>query len=374
MANRLGVGLRQDWGQCPAWNSNITSGVDLWEHLFGSQAAGLEGRVSSDRAGQHLTISNEVPGYKPYATRKVRESVLARSLLASNMEFYRALRNRFIAKHCDLFRPFVTSDEGRKYSDRSKYIVIGLHIRAGNGEVGEFVEKNRVIENFNDWIRQLVPIIVRYIEKELLSARHGERGEKEPLIFVATDSPITIELIRQLFATHDIAVISNSHNLDDTAGPSYLIKDKRCLKAWELQMIDMVLLSLSDVIVAGRYSSFTQTMPLTLLFSDRRSNTIVGDYPYCELEGDATSMSCFRTYQGWVARKRRQNPQRLVYNSKGVVEGDYQNTSLVDGHEDALVYPKTPKDCLERSSGFYFGNQRCLEAHLVCDRDNANCK
>ena len=375
VAKRLGVGLRQDWGKCPTRNSNSTSGVDLWRHLFVS-----ESRVSSDReegasanAGQHMTISNEVPGYKPYATRQLRESGLARSLLESNMEFYRTLRNRFVANHYNLFRSFVTSGGGRKYVDRSSFIVVGLHIRTGNGEVGEFVEKKRVIENLNLWTRHTVPIVVRYVKEERLKASKGERDEKKPLIFIATDTPSIIKSIRQLFAKNNIEVISNSHNIDEMVGPSYLIKDRRCLKAWKLQMIDMVLLSLSDVIVAGRYSSFTQTMPLSLLFSDKRSNRVVGDKPYCELEGDATSMSCFRTYRAWLGRRRKQNPQRVVYNAEGVFEGDRQNPSVVDGHEDALVYPMAPQDCLERSSTYYLDNHGCLAAHLLCESDIASC-
>ena len=375
VAKRLGVGLKQDWGICPAGNSNSTSRIELWSHLFFS-----ESRVSSKRekdpsviAGQHMTISNEVPGYKPYATRQLRESGLSRSLVESNMEFYRTLRNRFVANRYNLFRSFVTSGGGRKFVDRSNFIVVGLHIRAGNAEVGEFVEKKRVIENLNHWTRQRVPIIVRYVEEELLKASHGERDEKKPLIFIATDTPSIIKSIRQLFAKNNIEVISNSHNIDEMVGPSYLIKDRRCLKAWKLQMIDMVLLSLSDVIVAGRYSSFTQTMPLSLLFSDRRSDRIVGDRPYCELEGDAASMSCFRTYQGWVGRKRKQNPQRIVYNADGVLEGDRHNLSVFDGHEDALVYPMAPQDCLERSSTYYLDNHGCLAAHLLCESDIASC-
>lgn len=382
VANRLGVGLRQYWGECPAWNSNSTLGVDVWDHLFESQTTGLESRVwsgreksQSENAGQYLTISNEVPGYKPYATRKLRESSLARSLFESNMEFYRALRHRFVANHFDILRSFVTSDEeGRKYIDRSKYIVIGLHVRAGNGEFGEFVEKKRVIENSKSWIEQMVPIVVRYIEGELHTAIRGEGGKKQPLIFVATDTPSILQSIRLQFAENEIEVTYNPHNLDNTTGPSYLVKDRKCLKAWELQMIDMVLLSLSDVIVAGRYSSFVQTMPLSLLFSDRRNNKMVGNYPYCELEADATSMSCFRTLQGWMARQRRQNPQRIVYNKMGILEGDYHKLSTIDGHEDALAYPTAPTECLERPFEYYFGNPKCLEAHLNCDSDTANCK
>ena len=375
VAKRLGVGLRQDWGKCPVWNSNSTSWVDLWERLFslGSRVSLKREKDPSIISGQHMTISNEVPGYKPYATRQLRESGLARSLLESNMEFYRILRHRFIANHYNLFRSFVTSEGGRKYVDRSNFIVVGLHIRAGNGEVGEFVEKKRVIENLNHWTGQMVPIIVRYVEEELLKASHGERDEKKPLIFIATDTPSIIKSIRQLFAKNNIEVISNSHNIDEMVGPSYLIKDRRCLKAWKLQMIDMVLLSLSDVIVAGRYSSFTQTMPLSLLFSDKRSNRVVGDKPYCELEGDATSMSCFRTYRAWLGRRRKQNPQRVVYNAEGVFEGDRQNPSVVDGHEDALVYPMAPQDCLERSSTYYLDNHGCLAAHLLCESDIASC-
>ena len=232
VAKRLGVGLRQDWGECPAWNSNSTSGVDLWSHLFGS-----ESRASPDRekdpsanAGQHLTISNEVPGYKPYATRQLRESRFARSLLESDMEFYRTLRNRFVANHFNLFRSFVTSgEEGRKYIDRSKFIVVGLHVRAGNGEVGEFVEKKREIENLNEWVRQMVLLVVRYVKEELLTTSHAERYENKPLIFVATDTPSIFKSTRQLFAENDIQVIFNSHNFDGTMGPSYLIKDRRCL-------------------------------------------------------------------------------------------------------------------------------------------------
>ena len=383
VANRLGVGLRQDWG-CPASDAINASVIDIWEHLFGKQTiehgVSASDNVTADNINNDsrlMTISNEVLGYKPYVTRRLRESALARSLVESNMDFYRALRNQFIAENYDLFGSFVSSFEGQSYLDRSNHIVIGLHVRAGNGEVGEFVEKQRMIENLDNWIRAMVPVVARYIEEELSTISMGKRNDRRPLIFLATDAPSAKERIREEFAKTDIAVVFNSFDLNEMPGPSYLIKDGGCLTAWESQLMDMVMLSLSDTVIAGRYSSFTQTMPLSLIFSDRRRNhqrnKYGGDYPYCELGRDAKSMACFRSYQGWVGRSRSDNKHRIVYDSEGVLQGNSLNLSKSDGHEDALAYPLASKECLKQSKEYYFRNGKCLEAHLHCGEDKAAC-
>ena len=384
VASRLGVGLKQYWGTC----RRSTTGKDvpnqdisIWDHLFGkdevlihssNRHAQSYSKTSADVAPP-LLISNEVPGYKPYATRQLRDSELARQLFEASVDLYRQLRTRFLDRHHGMLRNFINK-EGEGFFDRSRYIVIGIHVRAGNGETGEFVEKDRGIEDMSDWFENMAAVVCRYIADEGLATIRGKRI----LLYVATDTASVIDLLRDAFINTDIEVLSFPQTRSNGEGPSYQVNDESCLEAWENQMIDMTLLSLSDAIIAARYSSFTQTMPLALLFGDIRGQQRHGDisYPYCEMSRDGTSMACFKSFQGWKARTRPSNPHRIIYQSSGRV--NWEGKAILDGHEDALTYPLATKDCLlvdeRKSSEYYFLHQDCLQAHLLCEVNDEVCQ
>mmetsp|Transcript_657 Transcript_657/g.1008 ORF Transcript_657/g.1008 Transcript_657/m.1008 type:complete len:402 (+) Transcript_657:3-1208(+) len=388
VASRLGVGLNQYWGTCRI--STSTAGEDvsnqyvsLWAHLFGKDEVLIHSSnryaqysaTASAAAASPLLISNEVPGYKSYATRQLRDSELARQLFEASIVLYRQLRTRFLERHYRMLQSFIKK-EGKGFFDRNQYVVIGIHVRAGNGETGEFVEKGREIEDMSDWVESMTAVICRYIADEGLAAI---RGKQRILLYVATDTASVIDLIRDAFINTDIEVVSFPQTRNDGVGPSYQVDDESCLEAWENQMVDMILLSLSDVLVAARYSSFTQTMPLALLFGDMRGQQRHSDtvsYPYCETSREGTSMACFKSFQGWKARTRPSNPHRIVYQSSGRV--DWEGEAILDGHEDALTYPLATKDCLvvdeHKSSEYYFLHQDCLQAHLLCKVNNEVCQ
>ena len=390
VANRLGVGLRQYWGKCPSRDVSDQA-IDIWGHLFGKDNmiihastrydSHVPSSVSSMSTGSSsqstLVISNEVPGYKPYATRQLRDSQLARQLFETSIGFYRQLRRRFLERHYELLRDF-TLNEGASFFDRDQYVVIGVHVRAGNGETGEFVQKGRAIEDMNGWLGNMTAVVTRYIADEGLASVDG----KKILVYVATDTSSAIEQLRAALADFDIQVISYPQHRSDEVGPSYQVKGQHCLESWDDQMIDMILLSLSDATIAARYSSFTQTIPMTLQFGEMREQQRQRhgkvSYPYCELSQDGNSMSCFKSFQGWKSRTRPSNPHRIVYGSSGRVDwtNTIGNNAISDGHEDTLIYPLATENCLDEriSSENYFMNQDCLRAHLTCEVGDHSCQ
>jgi hypothetical protein len=77
----------------------------------------------------------------------------------------------------------------------------------------------------------------------------------------------------------------------------------QCLTGWVSTMSDMILLSHADVVIASRPSSFTQAMPLSLVFgsSTSPSTSEAGGVPkeFCDVNVNATEMRCYRSFLDW---------------------------------------------------------------------------
>jgi hypothetical protein len=72
----------------------------------------------------------------------------------------------------------------------------------------------------------------------------------------------------------------------------------------------MLLLSQSDILIAARHSSFTQSMPLSLVFdrfqnNESSSNNNNNEQPgphFCEVSSLATTMTCLHDASSWLFR------------------------------------------------------------------------
>jgi hypothetical protein len=79
-----------------------------------------------------------------------------------------------------------------------------------------------------------------------------------------------------------------------------------CLDTWKSQFVDMVLLAQSDILVAGRYSSFTQSLPRSIQFEKASSSGRRGDRRlgvFCEVGMEGRNMECFDNFEEWWLRK-----------------------------------------------------------------------
>ena len=75
----------------------------------------------------------------------------------------------------------------------ANHTVLGMHIRAGNGETGDFTKKGRGINNLATWVHEAASRI-----KEMKSNLNDTLSPF--LLYIATDTPSVIEMFRSELA------------------------------------------------------------------------------------------------------------------------------------------------------------------------------
>ena len=139
-----------------------------------------------------------------------------------------------------------------------------------------------------------------------------QKKELSPLIFLATDDPTVHAMLQGHMAAYNKSVeMLEQKRVGEGEGVSYYNKwkDDECRENWVSQFIDAYLLGISDAVVAAKYSSFTQTLPIMSLFSDSMKNH--PDRPnnetnrfsrrlFCEAQGSGTSVHCYDDYLDWI--------------------------------------------------------------------------
>ncbi|KAG7342990.1 hypothetical protein IV203_020935 [Nitzschia inconspicua] len=251
-------------------------------------------------------------------------------------------RHHYYGKHASDLEMYQTLVQDFQYRDRIDYwkeslqfhnhTVIGLHVREGNGEKGDFYSKKRGIQEVSEdeWLSNLAQLLLNFTNSWFINFRN-EPLLYPPLIFLATDSSNATRLARQL--EHSLAraaiwdptttqpsddfiprvVTVRQPRVPDGKGVSYeyMFETKEdCLEGWISQMVDMILLAESNVVVAGQYSSFTQSIPLSFQFNKAatRNTGNTEDSPnglFCNVGVKATVMECFDTFSGWIGRKSK---------------------------------------------------------------------
>mmetsp|Transcript_16479 Transcript_16479/g.47386 ORF Transcript_16479/g.47386 Transcript_16479/m.47386 type:complete len:525 (-) Transcript_16479:215-1789(-) len=375
LAHRLGVGLHQEWGECPSAGATEGPDVKIWDQLFGEGDLRVgRSSASSPKASIDFTpsrppplgsISNEVPGYKPYSTHKLRHGDLANDLFHTSVDFYHQIRARFVQRRSERIARFLRDS---RWADS---FVLGLHVRTGNGEGGDFNAKNRAITDLDVWAREASKTLSGFVR------RYGH--SKPPLLFIATDMADLVGLIeRHMLASNSAVKVAALplETRESGTGVSYKVKDEHCIQAWEDQFFDVVLLSLADVVITARYSSFAQSMPMTILFAEAES-TPHGEgamkYPFCEfgLQGDI--LQCYTSLIAWKKRNQEElNSGRVVVTESWFSRHASLKPQRDSALEDTLSYPLATRDCLGYSPQLYFSNETCFRAHLQCNEE-AEC-
>mmetsp|Transcript_14056 Transcript_14056/g.39362 ORF Transcript_14056/g.39362 Transcript_14056/m.39362 type:complete len:477 (-) Transcript_14056:43-1473(-) len=239
-------------------------------------------------------------------------------VMNSDVHFYRRLvKNYRFQSEIEDFQ------SQHKWSRRP--LVIGLHLRVGNGEDAHFVESGRATANNHDetvMISRLSQLIREVATHEIerrreqnkdrqwQRQRHHDESNLSPLLFVATDTAHLIPLVeeavklavydggRSRFASNESQSLETHHTngallsvpLEIVTWPQYRLprnsgvgfdtlqgKGDRCLEGWKSAMSDALMLSKVDVLIAAKRSTFTQSLPLTLGFDRNRENDEINE-------------------------------------------------------------------------------------------------
>jgi hypothetical protein len=293
--------------------------------------------------------------------------------LESDYEMYSQLLKRFRFRNeaQQLMAAYYSNNNNS--SNTNNYTVLGLHIRAGNGEQGDF-EKYRQLGRdggggLDGWLSNVTNMLQNYLllhhhqpqgptTKASPSASNNRQSlsalRKPIMIFLATDTPLVIDKFKEVFSFsnhNDTTMISTSSSPPIVLvvapqqrpafgeGVSYEAKNQvdvtSCLESWKSQFMDMMILSeYSDLLIAGQYSSFTQTIPASVIFhkadakaaaaassSSRQaspSNGAATTTPlFCDIGMDGDVMRCCDTFTSWITQN---STLPLIGNNLGRME------------------------------------------------------
>lgn len=325
VAKQKGFELRAFWGWC-----GEKKPIEVFSYLFRPYLDGEASHVNS--RGQLLPFYNEVSGFPAVSRKPVTdqsECACSEDKIASDLEFYSSLRTRFRGK---------SQVDSFVRENFSKATVIGIHIRAGNGEGGDFDRKGRSINNPHVWVGHVVNLV--------LQEGFNKSGSNGLLVYIATDTPSMIELFRHELSPHNVKVLDLPQTrMEEGSGVMFgeaaRVHNKgdesddysSCLKGWTDTLSDMFLLSHADVVVAATPSSFSQTAPMSLAFG-KESQAV--ETPYCEVipkfephesngiiewEEVAPTLQCYKSYIDWCCnystwikfkKQGRQNRTKII--------------------------------------------------------------
>eukprot|EP00536_Pseudo-nitzschia_multiseries_P011191 jgi/Psemu1/28122/gm1.28122_g len=296
------------------------------------------------RTNGTIPFLNGAPGFnfKCPGRNLTREIVLNNAI--SDLKFYEQLRSLF--RFNDKIEYF--AQKMHRFSER---ITVGIHIRTGNGEKGDFQKKKRGFEDLDQWLVNMVELIHQLslrIESAAVAKANATDGhdyehphELRPLIFVATDDPSAVEKIAAAANPLNISAVAFPQlRLGNGTGVTYNAKfdsSNNCLASWASQFIDASLLGATDVMIAGRYSSFSQSLPLTSIFSDSivaaaaaatkkqtggnvianttsaaKNASRFANRMFCEANHPGDGMRCYDDYVDWAT-----NENMIYFTSAG---------------------------------------------------------
>jgi len=288
LAQKLNLPLQVHWGSCQS--------VEIFEYLFQSNIL-IENNTIFKQQDKIVLVRNDVLGY--YAGQSYKNAHVALTSKYSTATTH--VTNPWLQKWQQDYRLFTSllqrfsfQDQLQDFQQRhewNKHHVIGLHLRAGNGEQDHFQQADRQISNPATFLQHTSQLLHQLIQKQ---------QSFNPLIFVATDTSAWIPFVRAAFAHYNIPVIAFPQpRLHHNEGVSYArwTQGQACLDGWKYSMMDMALMSQCDTVVAAMRSTFTQILPLSIVMS-KDSHV----FRYCEVSTAAHDMTCFRDSYSWLFR------------------------------------------------------------------------
>jgi hypothetical protein len=355
LAQQLGIAkVNFQWNKCEdkeqATNKN---GTKIFQYLFGKDEWWLPNFTSTQQYGKSIVVPNDVLGYLPTQTFLDHQIPLQASVyrshtgpflskIASDTAFYQQLADRFLFK--DTVNEFMDLHKFREHQ------VIGIHLRAGNGEKNHFLKAGRGIANETSFVRNLVDLIATHLvgpsSSSSLFTRAASR-KRPPLFFVATDTSYLLPIISNLTHAMGITtVVFPQIRLAANQGVTFAAlvgAGEKCLRGWQAMFIDMMLLSQSDILVAARHSSFTQSMPLPLVMERKQYEK--GPH-FCEVSVDAAAMSCFQDLPAWLFRDTPEHEWTYVLSSAGHLD------AAIPVHHKSMIHLPEDEPLRERLLNF----------------------
>jgi hypothetical protein len=333
--------VQVDWGTCGVGNNDGNATVDIFAHLFGSNEIVLRAPRSdhspisganSDYQGKVIWVRNDVAGYAAAQAYKN-----AARPLSYNTSFYAYAKK--LGADVDLWTALwrkrltvqsVVSDFQRRHAWNDS-LVIGIHVRAGNGEQDHFVVAQRgilavsvvvgdeanlhnastdsgtatIVAAMAHLVTQMVGILQKQPQNRLEHA-------SPVLIFVATDTVQYVDWLREaLPSTYRVVSYEAQPRVPGGQGVSYQAwaETEHCLEGWRGAAIDMALLASSHLLVATSRSTFTQIVPAALVFHQSPPVTKASynlPWRFCEMDlsSSATSrMTCVGSQESWLLRR-----------------------------------------------------------------------
>ena len=308
LAKFMGFGLRSFFGFCGK--------QEIFSYLFGSQPLEELQTVAKSTPGLILRINNDVAGfYKLRRNGAKEECQCPKDRMSEDVRFYSSLRDRF--RHKRVVERFLDDHF-------QSPLVIGMHLRLGNGEGGDFRAKNRTLSD-PTWFRQMADRIIDLADESLRvihakeeselagvdapqSARSqaNSRHNNLPVLFLATDTESSIDTFSKLLSGRMNVISFDQARPEVGSGvffgqsfhSSASEQEELCLSGWVNTFVDMMLLSYTDVLVAARPSSFTQSLPMSLVLSKERTSRKTPT-SYCEVDSHASRLWCFENSMEW---------------------------------------------------------------------------
>jgi hypothetical protein len=331
VSKQMNFSFRSFWGWC-----GENEPVEVFSYLFRPYFVSEVSHVNSQNL--ILPFYNEVPGFQAIVRRKDKTAndtlscICRDDKIQSDLEMYTSLRERFRGK--------AVVDQFVKEHFVNASLVIGIHVRAGNGEGGDFERKGRGIANPDTWVQHMQSLIQNSLQL-LIPTSTSNRHFSSPLLYIATDTPSMVDRFRQQFATVNITVLNLPQQGRPEEGKGVLFgesdkvhnKDGKesnddyssCLRGWSDTITDMMILSHADVVVAAKPSSFVQTLPMSLAFG---RTTFGRKLPkvYCEIipqfEQDENNLEwiegfptiqCYDSYHDWCCNHNSKLTRRDIH-------------------------------------------------------------
>ncbi len=228
-----------------------------------------------------------------------------------------------------------------------------------------FTDAARSIDNTTVYVHQVVQLLKQFVAKQWKDAASSPSSSSystsvtlaPPLIFLATDQADLIPIIQDLTRHFGVETITFPQTrLGKDEGVSYqtLKEGRPCLDGWMTSMSDMFLLAECDTLVAGMRSTFTQILPLSLVFAANRSlanNTTTkttaaaqtrrnsAPWKFCETDG--YSLTCFQDRQAWLFRQDaalQQGRMRTIRIANDTSSSSSGDESGSDQHHLSVVH------------------------------------
>eukprot|EP00588_Corethron_pennatum_P033240 CAMPEP_0194342846 /NCGR_PEP_ID=MMETSP0171-20130528/94178_1 /TAXON_ID=218684 /ORGANISM="Corethron pennatum, Strain L29A3" /LENGTH=439 /DNA_ID=CAMNT_0039108763 /DNA_START=260 /DNA_END=1580 /DNA_ORIENTATION=- len=331
MAKALNITqVKFQWRTCTNdlshWSEDEKSGPTIFSYLFGDDVFAVtvprpfgSSLPPQPRRGLDIMVRNDVRGYIGGQTFKNHRLPLLSKVyrhenspflekMASDAEFYRLLWDRFVHKE------EVTEFERRNRFE--EHFVVGVHLRLGNGELTHFNESGRGVHNEIEFVANITDLLHHFIGKVQADYPRRFDENKTPLIFLATDTPRLVPDIMKSTESFGVpTIVLPQIRAKDNEGVTYEAlrgKGGDCLDGWRAMFSDAFLLARSDVVVAARVSTFTQSLPLSAVLE--KSETALGPR-FCEVSDTATSMTCMEDAAAWLFRDSGRG--MITYSTEG---------------------------------------------------------